>query len=100
MCDGAPGTRHRMDPSRGEPVGGEPARRPEPDARPAAAVAPPPRSGRLLALFLSSLVLLVCSVAGVLLLFTPQPVGYAVLVLTLAALAAVALGITVTRPRR
>jgi uncharacterized membrane protein len=42
----------------------------------------------------------VCSVAGLLLLFTPQPLGYAVLVLAVAALAAVVLVVTVRREPR
>ncbi|WP_092201494.1 hypothetical protein [Blastococcus tunisiensis] len=94
-----PGTRPCMDPSPGD-AGSHPVRRPEPDTRPAAAAAPPPRSRRALAVFVSSLVLVVCAVAGVLLFFTDQPVGYPVLLLGLAALAAAALVVTLRRGAR
>jgi hypothetical protein len=71
---------------------------PRPDTVAAAAAAPPPRSARALGLFLAPLALIVCGVAGVLLLFTAAPVGYAVVLLVLASLAGVWLGMLLRRP--
>ena len=59
------------------------------EATVAGATAPPPPSTRVLRLLLDFLVLVPCGVAGVLLPFTTVPLGYSVVLLGLAVLAAV-----------
>ena len=59
------------------------------EATVAGATAPPPPSTQVLRLLLDFLVLVPCGMAGVLLSFTSVPLGYSVLLLGLAALAAV-----------
>ena len=84
-----PGTRARVDDPRRTPGAGTPDDRP--DATTADAFAPPPGARRGVATFVAALVLVVCGVAGVLSFFTEIPVGYRLLLLALAAVAAVAL---------
>jgi hypothetical protein len=86
-----------MENSRHSPRADDERAHPRPDTVAAAAAAPPPRSPRALGLFLATLVLIVCGVAGVLLLFTAVPVGYAVVLLALASVAAVCLGMLLRR---
>ena len=67
----------------------EGARKSPGPATAAGAGAPSPPSARVLRLLLDVLLLVPCGVAGVLLPFTAVPLGYSVLLLGLAALAAV-----------
>ncbi|MGY1634145.1 hypothetical protein ACI784_20770 [Geodermatophilus sp. SYSU D01186] len=73
--------------------------RPTPDTTAAAAFAPPPASARDLGLVLLLLVMVICTVSGVLLLFTAAHTGYALAVLAFAVLAAVGLGLLRRRRR-
>ena len=78
-----------MDDPRRTPGAGTPDDRP--DATTADAFAPPPGARRGVATFVAALVLVVCAVAGVLSFFTEIAVGYGLLLLAVALVAAAAL---------